>query len=227
MNGADVCILNQLLFLKNSKRILTHSLKHVSYCAPKPYQWHDLQKLFLEVNELNMQNNHCHMNSDCVCISVLVHSCTCLNMVSARAPSASGQVLFTLQQCFSSSSLQGQACMPVTVLSFPCYSQTGRPGESKEKLSFRKLAFMSFLFPELHWVASGLHLRWMLLSSSPAYRYPSLTSIQIPAILCQITCLFTSLYLPAHYHSLLLTTPFLLHYIMLMRHGFHLIFVIC
>lgn len=58
--------------------------------------------------------------------------------------------------------------------------------KSKEKLSFAKLAFMSFLFPESHCLASGLDLRWMLLILSGLS--PQLTEFQIPAFHCQTTC---------------------------------------
>lgn len=90
----------------------------------------------------------------------------------------------------------------ITTRSIPCCKQPGKTRESKEKLSFAKVAFMSFLFPELHCSASGLDLRWMLLSSSPAYHYPSLSSIQIPAFLYQITCLslLTSIFMPIAIH---------------------------
>lgn len=85
---------------------------------------------------------------------------------------------------------------------YPLLGAARQTGESNEKLSFAKLAFMSFLFPELHCSAPGLDLRWMLLSSFPAYRCPSLSSIRIPAFLYQITCLslLASIFLPIAIH---------------------------
>lgn len=61
---------------------------------------------------------------------------------------------------------------------------------------------MSFLFPDVHCSAPGRDSRWMPLSSSLAYRCLSLSSIQIPAFLCQITCLplLTSIFLPIAIH---------------------------
>lgn len=109
----------------------------------------------------------------------------------------------------------------LAVLFFFC-KQTGRTGRSKEKLSFAKLALMSCLFPELQPPGLGLGSRWMQRSSSPAYRYTLLTSIQIPAFRCQITCLFllTSIFLHIVIHCFLVT-PSQVHCAMFLWRSFH------
>lgn len=165
---------------------------------------------------------HCDSLRVCALLHMLPWICRVALLFSARAPPASGRVPCAPRRCFNNNSLQGQTCAPSLHSLSPAIRQTGRPGESKGELSFAKPAFMSFLFPELHCSASGLDLRWMLLSSSPAYRLPLTQFYPSPCLsLPNHLSLFAYLHLPAHCYSLLLETPFLAHYIMFMWCAFH------
>lgn len=116
---------------------------------------------------------------------------------------------------------KGSNMSSVTAFSFPCYKQSPeRLGKSEDKLSFAKLAFMSFLFPELLGLGARLEMDVALILSRLSLPLTHFYPNPCLSLLNHLT-LFAYLHLPAHCYSLLPATPFLARYIMFMWYAFH------
>lgn len=105
---------------------------------------------------------------------------------------------------------------------FSAISSQKDQGERNKRMTCKIISVSSVTLLRPLW----LDLRWMLLSSSPAYRFPSLTYIRVPAFLyiyifLNLLSLFAHLHLPVHCYSLLPAAPSLVHCIMFMCCAFH------
>lgn len=241
MRDADVCIFNQLLFLKDSGGILRHFLKkRIYFCAhhfctesfnlsvPWPLEsffWR-LQSYFFE---LYIQNNHCEMQCDswlceCVCNCTRVcpgaHAHASLDMQSGSLVLSEGfssiwprpvSPAVAFQQQF-----QGQTCAP----SLHTHAAK-KTRESKERVCLAKFHVISvsrvtLLRPRgLTWDGCCSHPPRLIASPH------SVISKSPPFLIPNHPSLFAYLHLPAHCYSLLLAAPFLVHCIMFMWYAFH------
>lgn len=82
----------------------------------------------------------CHSHASCYFGYAQWLSCSQRGFLQHLAKSCPVEVLWRRQTCAPSQNS----------LFSPSYKTTERPGESEEELGFAKLAFKSFLFPELH-----------------------------------------------------------------------------
>lgn len=126
---------------------------------------------------------------DTICVRVLGPLCTrlfgyaeCLSCSQRALPQhlatscePCGRVSTTIRS-------RGKHVLHHRFLPLPLSEQLGRPRRAKRSSAFPSFSchagLQCYIAP-----ASGLDLRWMLLSSSLAYRYLWLSSIQIPAFL--------------------------------------------
>lgn len=91
--------------------------------------------------------------SDCVCHAHASRSfwiCRVGSLVLSKGPLQHLAKSCPAEVFQQQTIVEANMCSVTELSLFLYYKETGRPGESREKLSFAKLAFMSFLFPELH-----------------------------------------------------------------------------
>lgn len=154
----------------------------------------------------------------CVCEIWCAHAlmlpwiCRVALLFSARAPPASVQVLWALRRCFNNNSLQGQTCAPSLHSLSPAMSSPADRGE-QWGAQLCKTSFHVISVSRVTLLGLGARLEMDAALILPGLSLPLTQFYPNPRLsVPNHLSLFACLHLPAHCYSLLLATPFLVHF---------------